>query len=560
MNWVIELINIKENLNVMKESLIDNFEITGLSRILNVELYENGIRVSPEKMNLLMDNHKIYYTDSIKRIFTYSKGYQIDLPVDWEPDYTLSALRDKYISDDVILTISQEDDYYKKDSKEFIDRWVNYHILNQNFRKANNLTLISDTIVEHGKYHCEILKIKLEGLTEDRLAYYTYVYFYDKSTKFYRFMFKSKKNIDVSSIVDSFQPIVTKGICTNNFSYELKIPEKWSGETIKYYRYLQNSNHVDWGLFTSRIESTGFEKTVPSYEKRMNYKFPVISKYVHYSWDGFSEGLPMDFARKADADGRILQISYQYTSHNNTELMGYTPVLDIYRGKKEAMDKLHGFAKQIKEYGKPLLFRLNNEMNTDWTSYCALVNMGDPDIFIDTWIKMYNIFEEEGVNNAIWIFNAFDFSYPPGNWSNYLNYLPPSDYVHMIGLTGYNFARNSMWKSFQSIYDAITEDYMRYFSKWPWIISEFACGYDYKLASNAENIETANEELKKQTQWVKEMFDCFEENRYPNIKAAIWFSANDYDENHVISNPFSLDESSDETINAFKDGFARTKS
>ena len=30
----------------------------------------------------------------------------------------------------------------------------------------------------------------------------------------------------------------------------------------------------------------------------------------------------------------MLQISYQFTSNNNTDLNAYNPLMDIYRGKK----------------------------------------------------------------------------------------------------------------------------------------------------------------------------------------------------------------------------------
>ena len=60
-------------------------------------------------------------------------------------------------------------------------------------------------------------------------------------------------------------------------------------------------------------------------------------------------------------------------------------------------------AKQIAQYGEPILFRLNNEMNSDWTCWSAVNAMLDPEIFTETWIRMHDIFEEEGANaNCIW--------------------------------------------------------------------------------------------------------------------------------------------------------------
>lgn len=59
------------------------------------------------------------------------------------------------------------------------------------------------------------------------------------------------------------------------------------------------------------------------------------------------------------------------------------PILDIYRGKKD--DDLRRIARQIAQYGEPMLFRVNNEMNSDWTCWAAHNAMLDPEIFTDTW-------------------------------------------------------------------------------------------------------------------------------------------------------------------------------
>ena len=70
--------------------------------------------------------------------------------------------------------------------------------------------------------------------------------------------------------------------------------------------------------------------------------------------------------------------------------------------------------------------------------------------------------------------------------------------------------------------------------------------------------------MAKQTQWVKDMFKCLENNQAPenafckNIKAAVWFSANDYayiDGKNYITNYLRLDEGTMSTIQAFKEYF-----
>lgn len=61
-------------------------------------------------------------------------------------------------------------------------------------------------------------------------------------------------------------------------------------------------------------------------------------------------------------------------------------MFDVLRGKFD--DFFASLARDVKSYEQPVLFRLNNEMNTDWTSYCGMVTLLDPDIFIMTWAKI----------------------------------------------------------------------------------------------------------------------------------------------------------------------------
>ena len=85
------------------------------------------------------------------------------------------------------------------------------------------------------------------------------------------------------------------------------------------------------------------------------------------------------------------------------------------------------------------------------------------------------------MDNAIWIFNPNDISYPPCKWNTHLAYYPGNEYVHMIGLTGYNtgdYFRNhtgERWRSFTEIYDRLWYMYRDVYSEFPWIITEFAC-------------------------------------------------------------------------------------
>ncbi|MBQ3226805.1 MAG: endoglucanase, partial [Clostridia bacterium] len=190
-----------------------------------------------------------------------------------------------------------------------------------------------------------------------------------------------------------------------------------------------------------------------------------------------------------------------------------------------------------------------NEMNTDWTNYSGIINLSDPEIYIGCWQRVYEIFAEEGVDNAIWVFNPNDRNYPPCNWNNYLAYYPGDRYVQMIGVTGYNTGTyfkdvtGEDWRSFTQIYDEVNEAYLPFFSEFPWMITEFASS---SIGGN-------------KPMWITNMFENLD--RYPNIKAAVWFSAPDMDMRPgyegKISRPYMLDETP-ETLAAFGKGLKKT--
>jgi len=97
------------------------------------------------------------------------------------------------------------------------------------------------------------------------------------------------------------------------------------------------------------------------------------------------------------------------------------------------------------------------------------------------------------------------------------------------------------WREFEAIYNEIVESYCYspFFSKFPWIITEFASS---SIGGN-------------KVKWIKNMFAVL--HKYPLIKIAVWFSYADYDtrsdKKDVVSRPYWLDETP-QTLEAFGKG------
>ena len=216
-------------------------------------------------------------------------------------------------------------------------------------------------------------------------------------------------------------------------------------------------------------------------------------------------------------------------------------------------------ANGLKEYKEPVLFRLNNEMNTDWTSYCGLMTLVDPDIFAATWRCLYNYFKENNVTNTIWIFNPISKTIPYSYWGEDLCYFPGNKYVHAFGLTEYQ-DNNSNTVNSTTFRKDYTNVYNKNYSTWknfPWIISEFGCGSGGSASGERYRNQSS------QADYVTGMFLDFnnrEESKYlQNIKGAVWFSVNDSAGNKVTNQYELVIDKLPLTIAAFKEGLKNNK-
>jgi mannan endo-1,4-beta-mannosidase len=530
--------------------LVENRYTQGLSEVQWAELYENGSRVERDSLVNSRDNKVFYVTNSNKRVINYADGYLMDLPLDLQPDYSLSPVRSRYSNGDIVLTVTKESIPENYSYDVLMDECYNPLLKDDEFIRNNNITRVSSSRATYninkltgdnsvGSYLAEFFTLRLNNMSSSSKSLYNYVILSNRaSDTYYFFLCKSNKPVDIKAILDSFQVIEAQGEAVYNVSYNLQKPSNWSKETSAYYDKLANQDHIDWGLFSGPT-NRGDLSDIQTFGQKTGYDLPIVSVYRHV-WEGF----PWTAAENTAASGRQLQFTYQFTDNNNTDVKNsHSEALDVYRGYDDGY--LYGVARAIKSYGKPVLFRLNNEMNTDWTSYSASATMLDPDIFIDNWIRLYKIFEDEGVDNAIWIFNPNGMDCPQAKWASFHSYMPPAQYVQMLGITGY-VTGHSGFPSFEQVYSELEENYEPFFGDWPWIISEFACGTGDQT------------KIKEQTQWVNDMFDCLASGRFPNIKGAVWFSGNDYKNDGTISNEFQLNFNNSALMKAFRDGLART--
>jgi len=343
--------------------------------------------------------------------------------------------------------------------------------------------------------------------------------------------FKSSEPItNEKAIIESFNLIQKKGVGNTDSLSHPSISNRNAETEAVYEKFFSDTSPLRWGIF---------EKTSPknftylnALEKKLDYKFDVVTRYQSLTGRYF----PTDDLQNAYKNGRLVELTLQTFLWGAPDEQNESIMYDILNGQYDNF--LNDYAKKLKSFGHPVLFRLNNEMNGDWCWYSAYFTGKDTDIYKAVWRYVYQVFQDNGVDNVIWIWNPQTPSKPTFKWNYYLMHYPGDEYVDVIGLTGYNYGTfypGETWRSFDAIYRGIYDDYSRNFQK-PFMIAEFG--------SNSIGGDKAA--------WIHDMFAVLPQ--YNRIKLAVWWSATDFNAKGQPARIYLLDENA-ATIQAFSEGF-----
>ncbi len=603
---IISIDNANGTVSNWNDQYSDYDKFNSASDVKYSETYkDNVLQEGDVAINANDDVRHVFYNgvDSA-RMVSNADGYAFTIPTNTTlvADFSVGKYRSKLYNEDFTLSISSEysNPYNKWDT--YREEWLYRYLDNANYYEQNGLERTwtskeNDTSFLRG-YIVDQYDLVINNPVNITKNYYSIASIRKQGDvkNFVLLVLKSTYDMheQMESIISSYKQIAKQG--TPNINYMNNLPvsynPNWSEETKAYYDLLLTQERTGWGIFTATLPDGRMTvsqlKTSPAYTKQaaiseaLDYNFDILPTYQHIAWGRETVNEWPSVAAKNMAGGNgfnglpVIQMSYQFTDNNNNVSVSqvndcYTPMFDIYRGYDGDLQNydlpvngryelaLRDLAQRIKAYGKPVLFRLNNEMNTDWTSYSGIMTLLDPDIFQATWRITYKIFEEEGVDNCIWIFNPIAKSCPFSSWGEDMSYYPGLEYVQALGLTYYedNNNNNVNEYTFRKDYTALYDKNNPVWNKYPWIISEFGCG----AGGSASGTQFRNQA--SQVKYVEGMFADFndrENNPYlQNIKGAVWFSVNDY-VGDLVGNQYELviDELKD-TIQALKEGLAPNK-
>jgi hypothetical protein len=176
-------------------------------------------------------------------------------------------------------------------------------------------------------------------------------------------------------------------------------------------------------------------------------------------------------------------------------------------GRGDFDNYIDSWARGIASYGGPVLLRLAHEMNGNWYPWAAGAGT-TPATYRTFWRCVRRRFDAAGASNARWVWSP-NVSYN-GSWP--LADLYPGDgMVDWVALDGYNWGNSPSgfgWTSFNEVFGASLAEVRALAPKKPVMIAEIATA------------ESGGDK----GGWIRRAFFETLPERYPEVKAVVWFN------------------------------------
>jgi mannan endo-1,4-beta-mannosidase len=159
------------------------------------------------------------------------------------------------------------------------------------------------------------------------------------------------------------------------------------------------------------------------------------------------------------------------------------------------------------------------------------VNGNATEDFVATWRYIHDIFDAAGATNVLWVWSPIAGAATPNRAVdlNIEEVYPGDEYVDWIGMSGFNFGTTQQpwgvagWETFSQIFFA-SYTRMGGLANKPIVIAETA----------------STEEGGDKAAWITEAFGSELPERFPNVRAVVWFNIVKETDWRVESSPESL--------------------
>ncbi|MGH2389372.1 MAG: glycoside hydrolase family 26 protein [Chloroflexota bacterium] len=269
-------------------------------------------------------------------------------------------------------------------------------------------------------------------------------------------------------------------------------------------------------------EVSGSSALIRAYTKMVGARPAILMWYQ--TWSEHPNSFPTQGMNAARAQCMLPMLTWEPGAGRNPD-----PTYKLSRILNGAFDSfVKRFAIEAKNWGHPFMLRFAPEMNGNWFSWGAgpnAPNGNSPAQVVAVWRHIYDLFLKEGATNVIWVWSPNVSS----KHSPDLKLFYPGDaYVDWVGLDGYNDgtalrAGHSGWQSFTQIFGTSYAD-LANLTKKPIMIAETASA---EFGGN-------------KSVWIKNAFFRAIPNKFPRVRAVIWFDKAKETDWRVNSSPRAL--------------------
>lgn len=281
-------------------------------------------------------------------------------------------------------------------------------------------------------------------------------------------------------------------------------------QTRDHLRWLLPEQGLVWGIYDPFLNPRAWRlDELRFYERSLETKFDLLMTY-----QSFPDPFPTRVMEEAARDERLVMLTLQSWEPVPPDKVYSSPTTLVFKLLQGEYDGyLREYARAAAGWGRPFFFRLDNEMNADWTPWGAFQYGKDADLYVYAWRHVWEIFREEGATNAIWVWNPNDTAFPDWKWNHHSRYWPGSAYVDWVGLTAYNLGDSypdTVWREFRDAYKAVYDEYRLMYPGKPLMITEFA----------------SHDGGGDKARWTEDMFAALETD-FPDIRFAVWWNSTD---------------------------------
>ncbi len=246
-------------------------------------------------------------------------------------------------------------------------------------------------------------------------------------------------------------------------------------------------------------------------------------------YQSIGEDLAVDKLLPIAQQGRVIQLAWEPWNPGAPDLVNQ-PSYRLSRITAGYFDAdIHRWAREMRDFGYPVIIRPMGEMNGDWTSWSGSVNGNSPADYIPAWRHIHDIFVQEGATNVKWDWSPNRDGDTASATNTFNTYYPGDAYVDYVGIDGYNWG---------TLYNTPA-----WTSQWQDIDTIFGPSYDVfttRTSKPAMISETASTEVGgSKADWITNAFARLPV-RFPRVESLTWFNIDKETDWRVESSPASL--------------------